>query len=260
MDAPVPASALIHSATLVSAGVFLTLRLKPLLICNPTTVIMFSYLALLTVVVGGLSATYQNDLKKILAYSTISNCGLMMFLALNSSAQNCFAFFASHGITKAFTFACIGLLIITANHKQDWRYFGARVTDVPHLFVLTAISIFNLSGFSMGMLYFLKHNALYTTQLHGLNEPAVFIALSSGAITSAVYGLKIILLIFFGNPKKTKKQSTLIDISESTTIIAIGSLIVVILLLIGIKMLPQFEIGYFGCITLDFTHHPQNIS
>lgn len=131
MDAPVPASALIHSATLVAAGIFLITRLKPILILSPLLLKVFSYLALMTIVVGGISAANQTDLKKILAYSTISNCGFMMFLAINADQMTVITYFSCHGLLKALSFVLIGLLVLVAKHKQDLRYMGSIAACKP---------------------------------------------------------------------------------------------------------------------------------
>jgi NADH-quinone oxidoreductase subunit L len=116
---------------LVAAGIFLTTRLHPIMILSPLAIKFFSYLALLTIVVGGLSAANQTDLKKILAYSTISNCGYMMFLAINSDQMTVIAYFSSHGLLKALSFVFIGLLILIAKHKQDLRYLGSLAACKP---------------------------------------------------------------------------------------------------------------------------------
>lgn len=146
MEAPVPASALIHSATLVSAGIFLILKMKP--IVNQSllleTVIIIS--ATLTIIVGGVSATLQNDLKKTLAYSTISNCGLIMLSTCITTVDNSYLLFAIHGIFKAYTFFCVGSLIIVHAHKQDWRYVSAVSATHPSLAVVTIFSLYNLGA------------------------------------------------------------------------------------------------------------------
>jgi NADH-quinone oxidoreductase subunit L len=119
MEAPIPASALIHSATLVSAGVYLILRLSAYHSFSQFLTYPLTFLSLLTVVVGGVASCMQNDLKKVLAYSTIANCGFMvLFAALNKNSL-CFLYFALHGVFKAATFFLVGTIVINSHHKQD---------------------------------------------------------------------------------------------------------------------------------------------
>jgi NADH-quinone oxidoreductase subunit L len=160
MDAPVPASALIHSATLVAAGVFLITKLQPILILSPLVTKLFTYNALLTIVVGGLSAANQTDLKKILAYSTISNCGYMMFLAINSDHMTVMTYFSCHGLLKAMAFILIGLLILIAKHKQDFRYLGTLSSVKPWLMGSTLVAVATLGAAPLTLMATVKHTLL----------------------------------------------------------------------------------------------------
>ena len=124
MEAPAPASALIHSATLVSAGVFLILKFLPLF--------KFSYffsqslmcIGTLTCLFGSLVSCIQTDIKRLLAYSTIGNCGLLIYSSIMLNSEITILFFKLHGFFKSLSFLFIGYLILKYQHLQDLRYIG----------------------------------------------------------------------------------------------------------------------------------------
>ena len=199
MEAPVPASALIHSATLVSAGIFLVLKMRPIVsqsLLLETVIIVSSTL---TIIVGGVSAALQNDLKKTLAYSTISNCGLIMLSTCITTVDNSYLLFAIHGIFKAYTFFCVGSLIIVHAHKQDWRYVSAVSAAHPSLAIVTIFSLYNLGAWDNSLYYLIKHGSanevLQTCSFFKnslLSTSLLFIT-----VTSAIYSIKVVYLVNF---------------------------------------------------------------
>lgn len=124
MEAPVPASALIHSATLVSAGVFLILRFYP--ICQHSSFFIYftPFIGVLTAAYGGFVAYFQTDLKRILAYSTISHCGFLMILAGTGLVDQTILYLYVHGFFKALSFLCVGNLLRFSQNYQDLRRMG----------------------------------------------------------------------------------------------------------------------------------------
>ena len=124
MEAPVPASALIHSATLVSAGVFLILRLYPLFEHTTIFYLLAPVVGAFTAMYGGTVAYYQTDLKRILAYSTISHCGFLIFLTTLGSTEFTLAYLYVHGFFKAIAFLCAGNIIRFCKGYQDLRRMG----------------------------------------------------------------------------------------------------------------------------------------
>jgi len=214
MDAPAPASALIHSATLVAAGVFLLLRSKTLLINSEVIKTLCIYITAITICVGGLSATYQTDLKKILAYSTISNCGFMVYFTTTNSNLNSFLFFMTHGVFKAASFVFVGFLIVKMLHKQDSRFSGNLITNDGFISTGLFITISSLGGLPLTTMHQIKHNAIITSQNSLTNSVFVNLCISIGIITSVVYSLKIINTVILGNYNK-KKYSETIDTQDS---------------------------------------------
>ena len=152
MEAPVPASSLIHSATLVSAGIYLLLKFQTIFIEVNMLKYVF-YLGSITACYGGIVAASQSDVKKLLAYSTISHCGFIVAaVALNNFVVTV-TYLYLHGLFKAVTFFCVGSLIKYTN-TQDMRYMGALKTQVFNTATLIICSI-NLGGlpFTFGYLY-----------------------------------------------------------------------------------------------------------
>ena len=124
MEAPVPASALIHSATLVSAGVYIILRFFYIFEQSEYAMIIVIVGGSLTAFYGGYSATFQSDLKKILAYSTISHCGfLILSLAFKLPELTVFYLYV-HGFFKATAFLCVGNIIRVCHNYQDFKEMG----------------------------------------------------------------------------------------------------------------------------------------
>lgn len=199
MEAPVPASALIHSATLVSAGIYLLLRFTPL--------ITLTQIQTITVIIGSITAAYgglvsaaQTDMKKLLAYSTISHCG---FLFVTVGTQVYYAsviYLFLHGLFKASTFFCAGSFIRVAG-SQDTRNMGGlnRLLPVDTIFLI--ICAFNLGGlpFSMGYLY---KTTLITSLLTSSSSFIVLGFSVIGLLSSVVYAYRLVYYSAFDVSKE----------------------------------------------------------
>lgn len=147
MEAPLPASALIHSATLVAAGIYMVLRFMPFLISSSLLYNLVLFYFVLTYVFGSACAMAQTDIKKLLAYSTISNCGLMFIGVLLCSKDHALVFFTLHGWFKSISFLIAGQLVIIGGHNQDLRF----IINKNYMYILQTaiivITIFGLSSF-----------------------------------------------------------------------------------------------------------------
>lgn len=152
MEAPVPASSLIHSATLVSAGIYLILKFQILFTISQLNNVIF-FIGSLTACYGGIVAASQTDMKKLLAYSTISHCGFIMASISLNNFLITIIYLYLHGLFKASTFFCAGSIIKT-NNTQDMRLMGMNNTQVFDTTSLI-ISAINLGGlpFTFGYLY-----------------------------------------------------------------------------------------------------------
>jgi NADH:ubiquinone oxidoreductase subunit 5 (subunit L)/multisubunit Na+/H+ antiporter MnhA subunit len=153
MEAPIPASALIHSATLVSAGIYLMLVFSP--IVQPLTHVLV-FLGSLTAVYGALISSTQTDLKKILAFSTISHCGYLFFLAVSGNPLLLIAYFHFHGFFKAFSFLIVGFMLQKNTIYQDFRIFKTISYNSFEFFTLPPI-VANLAGLPFFFGFFSKY-------------------------------------------------------------------------------------------------------
>ncbi len=152
MEAPVPASSLIHSATLVSAGIYLILKFQTLFIYSNLVELIFFW-GSITACFGGVVAASQSDMKKLLAYSTISHCGFIFASIVLNNFLITIVYLYLHGLFKAMTFFCAGS-IIKVNNTQDTRLMGSNKNQIFNITALIIASI-NLGGmpFTFGYLY-----------------------------------------------------------------------------------------------------------
>ncbi|MBQ3310848.1 NADH-quinone oxidoreductase subunit L [bacterium] len=146
MQGPTPVSALIHSATMVAAGVYLIIRLYPLFSLNPIVLQIISVVGITTALVCSYSALTQVDMKKILAYSTNAQLGLM-FLAVGACSTTIAMFhLTAHAIIKAMLFLVVGVVAVSLNHNQDIRNAGGLRKQLPICAITFLIGILSLSG------------------------------------------------------------------------------------------------------------------
>ena len=201
MEAPVPASALIHSATLVSAGIYLCGRFWIVIFFSKTLKIIFFFICTWTVFYGAIIATYQTDLKKILAYSTISHCGFLMFLVTTNNLINIILYLYLHGFFKSLSFMCVGNIIKDSFNIQDFRYMGAKhKTHVYELFYLI-FSLTNLSGYSLTFGFFSKHYLFYNISFYNGFFHYFFSIIIISALISFFYTYILIKNVFFSFSK-----------------------------------------------------------
>ena len=190
MDAPVPASALIHSATLVSAGVYLLMRFNIFLSFSG----FLEYTAVIgafTAAYGGLAAAAQTDLKKSLAYSTISHCGFLFVLASLSMTQATVLYLFLHGFFKALSFICVGELIRNANGSQDINKNGSFYFISPSLYTQLLISMANLCGLPLFFGYSFKVGFQKALLISSFLNIFIITFLLIGLLSSVFYFIRI---------------------------------------------------------------------
>ena len=147
MEGPTPVSALIHAATMVTAGIFLIIRFSPIIEFSPFTLFLFIFSGSLTAFFAAFTGTFQNDLKKIIAYSTCSQLGYMMF-ACGLSHYNLSLFhLTNHAFFKALLFLAAGSVIHSVSDEQDLRRMGAFLPVLPLTFSVFIIGSLALAGF-----------------------------------------------------------------------------------------------------------------
>lgn len=199
MEAPVPASALIHSATLVSAGIYLLLRFTTIVtLTNFQSLIIF--LGSITAAYGGLVSSSQTDMKKLLAYSTISHCGFLFVTVGTEVYTASIIYLFMHGLFKASTFFCAGSFIRVSG-SQDTRNMGSlnRILPVDTAFLI--ICVFNLAGlpFSFGYLY---KSSLINSIILSSNTLLVFGFCLVGLLCSVVYAYRLVYYSAFDTSKE----------------------------------------------------------
>ena len=228
MEGPTPVSALIHAATMVVAGVYLLLRLACIL--N-----MFPLILELLVLIGGITAffsatvaLYQNDIKKIIAYSTCSQLGYMVFTVGLTHYSVCFFHLCSHAFFKALLFLAAGSVIHAVYDNQDIRRMGGLVTKMPITYSTFLVASVSLAGLPFLSGFFSKDLILEVSS-QSVSRASTFSYLCgiSSAFLTACYSFKLLYFIFFFKTKL--KPRNFKEVSESFGPI-INSIIVLSLL------------------------------
>ena len=154
MEAPVPASALIHSATLVSAGIYLLLRFSKFMDLSTFCYFVVPVVGSFTAFIGGFISMYQSDVKRTLAYSTISHCGFLMLISVFFSPEYVLLYLYVHGFFKAAVFLCVGNVIRFSRNYQDFRRMGLFYKYLPFECLASFVCLINLGGFITNQLNF----------------------------------------------------------------------------------------------------------
>jgi len=201
MAGPTPVSALIHAATMVTAGIFLIARLYPVLAQSLTVMNIVAVVGVITLFLGGLVALVQDDIKKVLAYSTVSQLGYMMAaLGVGSYTAGVFHLF-THGFFKALLFLGSGSLI-HAVHSNNMSDMGGLRKYMPHTFWTFVVGSLALAGFPLTAGFFSKDEVLVGAGIWSDNGlvmgDVVFWVGLAGALVTTFYMARAIFLIFFG--------------------------------------------------------------
>ena len=204
MEAPVPASSLIHSATLVSAGIFLILRFNFVFDATQYTKFIIPIVGSLTAAYGGICAAAQSDIKKTLAYSTISHCGFLMVLCSTEMNEFTILYLYVHGFFKAGVFMCIGNVLRITRGYQDTRRMGGLLKYLPFEYFCAIIGVLNLAGLPFTFGFFIKH--LLLVSLGDYIYIYYFVIFNSllGAFSGLLYSYRIITYTFCDFKKGNK--------------------------------------------------------
>lgn len=189
MEAPVPASALIHSATLVSAGIYLVSRFSFCFLNSPTLLQFFQLLTAATAFYGAAVAAFQTDVKKILAYSTISHCGMLMYSITLFRPEITLFYLFAHGFFKSLNFLCVGNFVQYANNYQDVSRMGGFGSAYRLEAFFLFVTAFNLSSAPLFLAFFSKHwlitSAAYSSPHSSITSALLFAAAYCGFFYSA---------------------------------------------------------------------------
>jgi NADH:ubiquinone oxidoreductase subunit 5 (subunit L)/multisubunit Na+/H+ antiporter MnhA subunit len=190
MEAPVPASSLIHSATLVSAGIFIILRFYPIFEISYYSFIVLPVVGSLTASYGGITASYQSDIKRILAYSTISHCGFLMLMSSFNINEFVVLYLYIHGFFKATVFMCVGNIIRISKNYQDFRKMGLFYKYLPFECFVSLICLFNLSGIPFSLGFFIKHLIFLGLQLNTFFYLFIIFNVFCGSLSGLFYSYR----------------------------------------------------------------------
>ena len=228
MAGPTPVSALIHAATMVTAGIFMITRMNFLFDITPEVQNLIAIIGAVTSLVAASIGLLQNDIKKVLAYSTVSQLGLM-FLALGLGAYNVAVF---HVITHAFFKACLflgsGSVIHALHGEQDMRNMGGLRKYMPITFWTMMISTLAISGIFPFAGFWSKDEILMVAFEH---NTALWVVASIASIMTAFYMFRLMYLTFFKEFRGTETQKN--HLHESPSLITIPLVILAILAAIG---------------------------
>ena len=204
MEAPVPASALIHSATLVSAGVFLLLRFSPLFEISTYAFYVIPFVGSFTAFFGGICSLYQSDIKRILAYSTISHCGFLMVSYSLFIPEYTILYLYVHGFFKAAVFLCAGNIIRFSRNYQDFKRMGLFFKYIPFEFFSSFVCLINLCGLPFTMGFYIKHLLVLGLSTNNFLYYFVFVNIICGSVSGLFYSYKFFYYSFL-DVKKSKK-------------------------------------------------------
>lgn len=235
MAGPTPVSALIHAATMVTAGIYMVARLSFLFVLAPFTLNIIALIGVLTAFIAALIGLTQHDIKKVLAYSTISQLGYM-FLGLGVGAFSGAIFHVfTHAFFKAGLFLCAGSVIHALHHEQDIRNMGGLFKKMPLtaktflLFTLAIAGIPPLSGF------FSKDEILFMTYANGPSPFYYWLGLLTAGIT-AFYMMRVFVYTFLGKTRYKNPE----NIHESPRVMTIPLIILAIFAaIVGFLGLPH---------------------
>jgi NADH-quinone oxidoreductase subunit L len=201
MEGPTPVSALIHAATMVTAGVYMIVRVHPLYDHAPAALFIVAVMGAATALFAATIGLVQTDIKRVLAYSTISQLGYM-FLACGVAAYSAAIFhLVTHAFFKALLFLAAGSVIHAMGGEQDLRKMGGLSKRLPVTYWTMTIAVFTITGFPPLAAFFSKDAILYAAYLHGPTGKLLwFVGLFTALLTS-LYMFRLWYLAFHGKPR-----------------------------------------------------------
>src|SRR5262249_40114590 len=197
MEGPTPVSALIHAATMVTAGVFMVARLSPLFELSPTAQTFVTFIGATTAMFAATVGLVQNDIKRIVAYSTCSQLGYM-FVAMGVGAYSVGMFHLfTHAFFKALLFLGSGSVIIAMHHEQDIRRMGGLRHKLPFTYMTMVIGTLSLTGVPFTAGYYSK-DAIIESAFAATNPMALyaFVMTVAAAGLTSFYSWRLILITF----------------------------------------------------------------
>ena len=249
MEGPTPVSALIHAATMVVAGVYLVARTFPIFVAAPDVLVAVAVIGLVTTLIGATMALVMTDLKRVLAYSTISHLGLMM-LSLGAFGYTAAIFhLVAHGVSKALLFLGAGSVMHGMNGETDIRKMGGLRRAMPVTAATFTIGALSLAGIPLFAGFWSKDEVLLAV----LDERAYLLAFALiGAFLSAMYMARVVYLVFYG---ELRKENQHVHESPALMLAPMGAL-AVLSVIVGFISIRITDVGGIG--TFLFFGHPHD--
>jgi NADH-quinone oxidoreductase subunit L len=212
MEGPTPVSALIHAATMVTAGVFMVCRLSPMFETSETALAVVTFVGAATALFAATVATVQNDIKRVIAYSTCSQLGYMFFAAGVGAYSAAMFHLFTHAFFKALLFLGAGSVIHAMHHEQDMRFYGALRKEIPITFwamlagtlAITGVGIIQIGGFAgFGFAGFYSKDAIIESAFaSGTTYGGIAFAVGIfAALLTSFYSWRLVFLTFFGKAR-----------------------------------------------------------
>ena len=253
MEGPTPVSALIHAATMVAAGVYLVARMYGFYVLTPTTMAVIAFVGGFTALFAATMGLVKDELKQVLAYSTISQYGYMM-LALGAGGYVAAVFhLTTHAFFKALLFLGAGSVIIAMHHNEDMWDMGGLRSKLPVTYYTFLAGSLALAGIFPFAGFWSKDEILYEALIHGLNDPLLLGGYVMGLLAvpvTAFYTFRMVFLTFHGEPRSdTARDPIPVRWNVKGPLTVLGSLAVVTGF---INMVPVQKV--FGVEGIDLLH------
>ncbi len=246
MEGPTPISALIHAATMVTAGIFMVARMSPLFELSETALAFVLIIGSVTAFFMGLLGIIQNDIKRVVAYSTLSQLGYMT-VALGVSAYSAAIFhLMTHAFFKALLFLAAGSVIIAMHHEQDIRKMGGLKKYMPITYTTSLIGTLALVGFPGSAGFFSKDALIETVKYsHWLGDGMIYwisyMSVLLGVFITSLYSFRMFFLVFHGEERMDEETKS--HLHETPAVVTLPLILLAI---------PSVFIGWFTIKPLLF--------
>jgi len=239
MEGPTPISALIHAATMVTAGVFMVARLAPLYNLSPVAMDVVAVVGGLTMIVGATIAITQTDIKRVVAYSTLSQLGYMMMACGLGGYVFGIYHLLTHGAFKALLFLGCGSVILAVHHEQDMRHMGGLKNKLPITYWTFMIGSLALAGFPLTAGFFSKDELLLSAWNAGaLGQTLTVLGVLTAGMT-AFYSFRLVFVTFWGESRVDPHHAD--DVREPAKVVTVPLLVLAVLSIVtGYIGIPEF--------------------
>ena len=256
MEGPTPISALIHAATMVTAGIFMVARMSPIFEYSETALMFVMFTGAITAFFMGLVAVVQDDIKKVVAYSTLSQLGYMT-VALGASAYSLAIFHLyTHAFFKALLFLAAGSVIIAMHHEQNIRKMGGLWRRMPITYFTSLIGTLALIGFPAFSGFFSKESIIEAVHHSNVQwAEYVYWLILSGVFITAFYSLRMFILVFHGKPRMSDDEYS--HVKETPYVVTLPLIALAICSVVaGYVMEPMIFGPYFDNSIFVLESHP----